>query len=62
MTLRQLCNVSFIAQAETKVEEGEYERWLAKLRSPIDVERDARPDLVQGQLLDFMPIAEGRRG
>ncbi len=62
MTLKQVCNVSYAAQVETKLDEDELTVWLAELEAPtVEDVRRTQQSVVQGQLLDMMPIAEGIR-
>lgn len=61
--MRQLCNVSYIAQAESKVGDGELEKWLAKLGQPppgLGLDRRRGPSFVQPQIDMLMPPAMPR--
>ena len=58
--MRQLCNVAFVAQAESKVGDGELEKWYAKLRQPppgVAPDRRAAPSFVDPGLDALMPPA-----
>ncbi len=53
MTLRQVLNVAYMAQAEGKLGEGELERWDATLRA----KPGHTPSFISPQLAQLMPIA-----